>query len=190
MAGRADRVSDEAAGEMLRNVLNPPPEPGPPYLHTLSAPDPEEAVKWLREQVEGDRAAAVAACDGNMETAAWRLRDHPGDSAFVRDGLGDTVVYDEGLPLEAEAVHIALHDPRDVIADCEAKLAILDEHGPYEMGDEVYCRICGDCPQVDYPCPTVHLLAAGFRHRDGYRQHWGEPVPFSITGPGVTPSEA
>jgi uncharacterized protein DUF6221 len=99
---------------------------------------------------------------------------------------------------------IARHDPQDTIARCEAELAILDEHAltwpggepEYEYRDEAVtdsqgrvgyievkgetippyeCRACGyDAPGG--PCRTVRLLAAGYRHRDGYRQEWAVPA--------------
>lgn len=64
-------------------------------------------------------------------------------------------------------------DPRremhDAIADCEAKLAILDYHVSNNF--EKYPE-CTHCAVEHWPCRTVRLLASGYRHRDGYRQGW------------------
>jgi hypothetical protein len=100
---------------------------------------------------------------------------------MIRDGDGLVVVYDEGTPNDEEAAHMVLNDPQDTIARCEAELAILDEHGLYDVNDEAYCRICGDCPQVAYPCRTVSLLAAAYRHREGYARYWGTLPTHTLT---------
>lgn len=144
-----------------------------------------EAVAWLRSQIEGDKAAAEAAHRAG-EGHWWRCTTsdvhgtnrpvgalYGGQPAYDADGevFGGTtiVVYDEGRPTDEQFAHIALHDPQDVIADCEAKLAILDECDlllkvgiayPDEAGPESATRI-------------VRLMAQGYRHRDGYTQHWG-----------------
>lgn len=194
-------MTDDAAGHLLHNIFAVPSEPGPPYTHTvdLTPPDPAEAVAWLRGQIEGDKALALLACcqgDG-----VWAVR-HDGCDEECPDPCpkagqchagycwhctveGDSIcIYDEGGHDGDQAAHIARHDPQDVTAGCEAKLAILDEHGLYDVNDEAYCRICGDCPQVPYPCRTVSLLAAGFRHREGYARFWGTPVTHTLTEDG------
>ena len=60
------------------------------------------------------------------------------------------------------------NDPQDTIARCEAELAILDEHGPWDLDADAYCSACGDVPQVAYPCRTVRLLTGGYKHRPGF----------------------
>ena len=37
----ADSAWTEAAGEFMHRMLNPEPEPGPPYVHTLVLAEPE-----------------------------------------------------------------------------------------------------------------------------------------------------
>lgn len=67
-------------------------------------------------------------------------------------------------------------DPRremhDAIADCEAKLAILDEHEPSEIAPDA-CRCCKG--SLAYPCRTVRLIGYGCRHRPGYREELWKP---------------
>jgi hypothetical protein len=122
-------------GEILHDILNPPSEPGPPYTHTLGplAPDPAEAVAWLREQIESDRAAAP--------WRPWALR-------------------------------------HDVIADCEAKLALLDtvaeKVAACDGPDTIYIDEC-------VARELVGILASGYQHRDGYATHWGTPPTHTIT---------
>jgi hypothetical protein len=139
----------------------------------MSEPD---VAAWTRKQVEDIKALAVAvmAC------------------AEVRDGHWfdeeDEITDDNGLRLATVnsppvTSHIAANDPRSVIADLEAKLAILDEHkgvtseygGSGFKTGEMACASCGADDGwwgVAYPCRTVLLLAAGYRHRPGYQQAW------------------
>lgn len=73
--------------------------------------------------------------------------------------------------------HIVRHGPQDVIADCEAKLAILERHlgDPDSAIGGAWCVVC-DFQHL--PCPTVRLMASGYRYRPGYQEAWGAmPVP-------------
>ena len=71
--------------------------------------------------------------------------------------------------------HIIRHDPRSVVADCEAKLAILDFHG-------LAAAISAAHDAVHAPSHTgsdvlrlvVKELASAYKHRDGYAGHWAE----------------
>ena len=135
----------------------------------------DEAVAWLRAQVEGDRALALAAGD-DEQARTWAGSDN-GYSAVggvVRDGHGEYVVYDEGSPNTAQALHMGVHDPRDAIADCAAKLALLD----------FCCRVIADDEGHEYWSDgwaglgvakmAVGSVAASYRHREGYGKHWGK----------------
>src|SRR6185312_9473099 len=92
------------------------------------------AVEWLREQVQARLKNAQAATAG-----PWHWVDPGGryKSALVSGGwrgahgqwLRVLSVPGDG-PLNVDAEHIAANDPQDVIARCEAELAILDEHRP------------------------------------------------------------
>lgn len=163
-----------------------------------------EAFKWLREQIEWRlRTAKMTA------SAQWTARD--GDLYAVRgDGGADDQIGEvwsvpetsdgEYLGDAACGTHIALNDPQDVIARCEAELAILGEHyiftkqdrsERYEEFSIVTAGIPGGagdqgmgCVTCHYTgfgavkafgiCRTVKAVASGYRHRDGYAQHWGE----------------
>jgi hypothetical protein len=132
----------------------------------------DEMTAWLRAQVEADKAAAgLAAREGSVWT-----EDDPLRRTGAISSLGGPVVYDEGAPDEHQAEH-RVGDPRDAIADCDAKLAILDEHGPFDPASEwlsAFCRRCGDLDsnRVAVPCRTVRLLASGYRHRAGWQEGW------------------
>ncbi len=85
-----------------------------------------ELVLWLRLAILVRRDAARLAA---REGGAW-TQDDPVRYPGRISSLGGPVVYDEGAPDENQAPHIAMNDPQDVIARCEAELAILDEHAP------------------------------------------------------------
>jgi len=155
----------------------------------------EEPVAWLRAQVEARKALAEAATPGPWEPEG----DDPTDDE-VYIGLDDDsawrVAILRGPESHENMLHVAANDPRDVIARCEAELAILDEHEmswpdqtpEYEYRDEVltdsqggahYVHVKGNlvppyvCKTCGYgfnggPCRTVRLLAGGYRHRPGF----------------------
>jgi hypothetical protein len=58
----------------------------------------------------------------------WHQPDPDRCPGRIEDANGAVVVYDEGSPTDAEAEHIALHDPARVLAEVVAKRRILDEH--------------------------------------------------------------
>jgi hypothetical protein len=138
----------------------------------------KEPVAWLRAQVEARLAVArMAAREGGMWT-----QDDPERRPGSIESLGGPVVYDEGAPDEYQAAHIALNDPQDTIARCEAELAILDLHKWVDWDDEHYsgtgCITCDyqsrghvdrSGPRGAAACLTVRLLAGAYRHRPGYR---------------------
>lgn len=114
----------------------------------------DEGVKWLRDQVN------------------WTL-DYARTNAARR-------------PINP----MRSHEMRDLIAGCEAELAILDAHGWDEIGKfgSVEIRRCLVCLsdregyeeqwEADpWPCSTVRLVASGYKHREGYAQHWGDVTP-------------
>lgn len=65
--------------------------------------------------------------------------------------------------------HIIRHDPRNVVADCEAKIAILDR---YERQAAKYGENCMEEDRMWVLEPVVELLATGYRHREGFREEW------------------
>jgi Family of unknown function (DUF6221) len=231
-------MTDDAMGHLLHNIFATPDGPGPPYTHTFdpSPPDPDEAVAWLREQIEGDLAAARIIGPGGYDPQRWdtdppgqvncasmgasaaitaalgpdadsscgwvRLESWdrcPGDPEDVRESAVPVALVEDG---RREVDHIRRHDPRNVVADCEAKLAILDEHVSDGGPSYPQCIRCADTHRddcdcgwlslggehwrsaQDFPCRTVRLLAAAYRHQNGYARYWGDPVTHTITEAG------
>ena len=72
--------------------------------------------------------------------------------------------------------------PSAVLAECKAKRAILEEHGPVEdrnwMGGESHNHLwCGSCGSLDdspapFPCETSKAIAAVYADHRDYRQEW------------------
>lgn len=78
----------------------------------------------------------------------------------------------------------------DDAARCDAHLALLDVHAPVEDDGRLICQVCvtwnddqgeyesGTALPVLWPCMTLDIVAAGYRHRNGYAEHWdAQPCP-------------
>lgn len=145
-----------------------------------------DLAAFVSARLADDEAAAKAACGGDARRATWRPQDHPSDTAMVWDAHDGVVVYNEGAPDDAEAAHIALHDPARVLREVEAKRAILALHGVTidreRVRDDsgqtveevaVLCRLCGWVAAVEGAgCSTVQLLAAAWSGHPDYQQEW------------------
>jgi hypothetical protein len=140
----------------------------------------EEPVAWLRRQIEARQALARHAIEmGNA--AEWTEQSSgvlvTGGPAGADTWHGTWAMGDSSLTRLMEA-----NDPRDTIARCEAELAILDEHRVARMTyPDVASFGCIRCHYgangEDYNggwCTTTRLLASGYRHHDGYAEHWGD----------------
>ena len=124
-----------------------------------------ELAAWLRLAILLRRDAAKLAA---REGGTWT---HDGVHTGNVSSLGGQVVYDEGSPDEHQAAHIAMNDPRDVIARCEAELAILDlcaEWAAFRYVEEEASAFC-------LAQHTVRLLAGGYKNWPGYREEAWKP---------------
>lgn len=142
-------------------------------------------MEWLRFQVEIERLAAVAACRHASRPPAWVVYGYPQPGVMIsRDIDGQPVVFKGDGPSETEAAHIALHGPRDAIADCEAKLAIIDRCAELadrvELGEGVHDgrdwdELERDEALADEANEFLSLIAESYKHRDGWAEHWACP---------------
>ena len=91
----------------------------------------DDLLEFVRARLAEDEATAnAAATSGNqfapegVPAPAWR---HIRNSGEVRSDGGDAgiVVFDEGAPSDAQAEHIARHDPARVLRDTMTMRAIL-----------------------------------------------------------------
>jgi hypothetical protein len=141
---------------------------------------PDGLVAFLNARYDETEKVAEAAIgnDSPRWTADGGEVDHDGE-----DWKGP-IVYDEGKPTDAQAQHIALHDPASVLLDLEAKRAVLAVHRPRsEALQDSSCyapEACDGCGSDDYgpfsehtdDCPTLRALALQFRPHPEYRAEW------------------
>lgn len=132
----------------------------------------DDMLSWLRSTIEGDRVAAEKLVSrANARQGAWSF-----DNMQVRDEAGHLVVK-HTWPDEGE--HIALHDPRDTIARCEAELDILDQVLPevrrisVRLAEE-FGGIWPGGMLTSSEKMLLTTLAKGYRHRPGFRPEWVE----------------
>jgi len=152
-----------------------------------------EPVAWLRAQITARLDVARKATPG-----PWEF-EHDDEVFTVHDGehgdlVGSTVAFTRHWA-DVNGEHIALNDPDDVIARCEAELAILDLH--YILHRDDTNELYGEFSVTPHPganrsdfgcvtchyrgmggvwgkgyCLTVSILAKGYRHRLGYAEAW------------------
>ena len=138
----------------------------------------DEALAWLRAQI-------------NARTGVARQAIARGAIPAWRELIGG-VPADGPWPLAYAALTglVEANGPQDTLARCETELAILDEHRlslglrhPLTDSRVAICAACrvpemlrGEWRGVEtlYPCKTVRLLASGYRHREGWAEHWSE----------------
>lgn len=153
----------------------------------------DELVPWLREQIAGTRRIANAACGGNWMHSTWesvhpqRAMPHVkqrGAASIVAPELSDEV-----------ARHIALNDPRTVLAQCDAHEALVDAYGNAEarraslveaftrdlrkiadLGPDEERRRYSEVSKAEGLASgygmAVLMVASAYRHRPGYRREW------------------
>ena len=167
-----------------------------------------DPVAWLRAQITARLDVARKATPG-----PWEF-EHDDEVFTVHNGehgdlVGSTVAFTRHWA-SVNGDHIALNDPQDTIARCEAELAILDEHlilrrGEMPEGYEefsvcyppgipglncgcVTCHYKGHGGVNEYGiCRTVKFLASGYRHADGYREEDWKPGVRPWKAPNVRP---
>jgi Family of unknown function (DUF6221) len=154
---------------------------------------------------QNDAVTAALGCEpeyicGWVQLVAYSKLNNEPDEAYSRDSEAPFALVDNG---RREFDHIIRHDPRNAAADCEAKLAILDEHAltwpggkpEYVVLDDVAvdshggrhnvtvrgpaiapyeCKTCGY--EYGGPCRTVRLLLGAYKHREGFGEKWLSPA--------------
>jgi Family of unknown function (DUF6221) len=200
-------MSDEAAVKWLREQIEADLSAATIISNGGFAPE-----RWDTDPRGQVNAARMPECDAITRA----LGEDPDDVAFPRHAFWtalvswekenneaeDERVRESDLPVaivnngRREANHISRHDPLNTVADCEAKLAILDEHYILFADDQneayeefsvvrvggadqdhgcVTCHCYGQGAAKGYGyCRTVRALASAYRYRDGYEEHWGD----------------
>jgi|SRR6185369_7289962 len=142
----------------------------------------------LRAVVEERLAVARAATPGPWTTEGNSVNADAGMKGMVVAAVGACYCYtvearrqcsyECGWPVRADAKHIALNDPADVILACERDLAVLERHAvvirrEYFVGkgmvDDPQCEWCelrsndGEPLGRPWPCDEIRDLATRYR---------------------------
>lgn len=93
---------------------------------------------------------------------------------LIEDSGGGVVVYDEGSPSAAQAVHIARHDPARVLRDVAAKRRILAEVVTRidELDRHLEADYVGGDNTTGESDLLLKLLAAPYADHPAYREEW------------------
>ena len=135
----------------------------------------DEIAAFLSARLDEDETAALAA--GDDDTArSWTSFDiggYPVIGAGIDNGWGITVA-GPPAPSEAQARHIARHDPGRALREVEAGRRILYDHAPQAKGQRTVCSRChyGNPLGANWPCLTMESLAAVYSDHPDYRPEW------------------
>lgn len=132
-----------------------------------------EPADFIRARYAETREAAEACLN---EVGATRAGDTYPDGSGVATS-DDFPSYPWGME-PAELAYVQRQHPQDVIADLDAKLALIDEHPDVNDGS---CGTCvdgqwgypthGASSPAAHPCRTLRILAQSFA---GHPDHKGE----------------
>ncbi|MCX4605484.1 DUF6221 family protein [Streptomyces anulatus] len=133
-----------------------------------------DLADFLRARIAERRAIAEAA-------SPWPWKINPDDPEEVL--AGDDILVADVFALSSNqtrntATFIATNDPADVIADLDAKLALLVLHRRVEVRADEFAEIdaCAACEvtglQDQYPCTTLRILARPFAGHTDYQEDW------------------
>lgn len=140
--------------------VNPEPVPESDQINAALIPDTED--REFRECLP--RWVQIVSYNRlNNEPPGADCRDDDLPVALVADG-------------RREVNHIIRHDPRAVVADCEAKLQLLDRYdSAAARGDLSYDYRTGRHSRAEILWNALLVLTGGYRDREGWRDQW--PVP-------------
>lgn len=136
-------------------------------------PEKLSITEFLLAKIAEDEAVAR---DSYYDGQTWQPEE---ESVVAADQDYDWVFM---MARKRDALHAAHWSPARVLAECTAKRAIIDEHGPQEVASLdrdswakpfIVCRRCaiGD-RQVVAPCPTLKSLAAVYADHPDYNPDW------------------
>jgi hypothetical protein len=123
--------------------------------------------------------------DGDM--IAWLRTQVDADAGIYRSitaQLGPLVTECDSTPGLTESYGLAVNRAelaraREGTADCEAKLALLDAYGKSAAGGDLgYDYRTGRHSYAESLWNALSILSGGYRHREGWREHWPKPQTF------------
>jgi hypothetical protein len=131
-------------------------------------------AEFLLARIADDEAEARAATPGPWETRLYWFTSSGQSWASVPDVIHEEIAAEDGI-------HIARWDPARVLAECDAKRRIVDEHRPSKLpwpsSMEAGCRTCGTAQGWDdrarqANCITLRALALPYADHEEYRPEW------------------
>jgi hypothetical protein len=161
-----------------------------------------DLVAFLRQRLQDDEDAARGAADsagtnwiGTMESGnPWRYSDGQGVYTWSEEGVESDRPQVAAVQWEPVQDHIARHDPARVLADVQAKRAILKEHPSEGPIDEhwswsrlyPWCTTCSDADDgpTYWPCRTVLLLASVYADHPDFDPAWAVSAVGDRAHPG------
>lgn len=136
-----------------------------------------DMLSWTRQQIETRKALAEVA-SGEVWAHDVYLVQISGNGGFEQARLyeaddNDLLIsyrYGEQGLTEDDLAHVAFNDPRQIIADCEEDLYLLDCHS----GSHECASPDDNCMWIlnEEDCPTLKAKARSYRHRPGYQPSW------------------
>lgn len=139
-----------------------------------------EIADFLRARY-AERRAVIAA----MPRGPWEWVKAEGDTGDYEALCGPDGEVLSAADAESYKAWIEKHDaldgflaiiqPQDLLADLDAKLALVDEHAQASLPDGIdldECRVCGGMNEA-WPCPTLRILAQPFAGQPGHKgEEW------------------
>lgn len=149
-----------------------------------------DLVEFLRARLDEDESTAEAARRQVAERACpppqvdeWAARaGHWGVVPWLYSGRAEADLAQWGRVEIATLAndHVARHDPARVLAEVEAKCALLARHEPHSMSGCRVCeaphwgvQVCNHCERA-WPCPDVRDLARIWRSHPEFREEWAQ----------------
>lgn len=142
----------------------------------------DDLVTWLGEQLDADEHAALTWPEGRRRWALAGQRtvryDNGGDKTMYTVNVNDDPPQWEQIRVmratAQEVDHIVRWDPTRVLAEVEAKRAILRMHEPVGVNVGFQRNAYTACVRDDdrWPCADVRALALPYADRPGYRPNW------------------
>lgn len=127
----------------------------------------EDLITWLRQQWDKDERVAQEAIADAHDDGRWTAGMGGGPAERI-DGLGITI-YDEGGHTAEQAEHIARWDPDRVLAEVNAKRALLKVIIEYEQtvsGDSGFT--VGELADTS----ALLILAQPYAGQPGWQEEW------------------
>lgn len=154
----------------------------------------ETLVEFVRRHLQAERDAACIISDGGYDPQTWRHGSEKGDAIllFADDHMiGDPPdAIEEGdhpfavvMNSRAEYRHIMYWDPKRIVADIDAKLAILRMYENAVKQAEVIKQETWNSA-VDWASKStmqwvVRYLAQPFAGREGWQEEWRLHEPYT-----------